>query len=128
MGSDESVRLPRIDSPHDFNHFPHPGTGTLNVPITSTFKLTPEQNLGGNVFPWTHPLVLSSLLIFSISCPLFIYVETHTKLPIMPLHLITRYPRAGLILSNGVGAVIMNAVLFNIPLYFQAVLLESATQ
>lgn len=45
----------------------------------------------------------------------------------MPLDLLTRNPRAGLILSNWLGAIIMNAVMFNIPLYFQAVLLESAT-
>jgi hypothetical protein len=46
----------------------------------------------------------------------------------MPLALLSKNPRAGLILSNSIGAVIANAVTFNIPLYFQAVLLESATQ
>jgi hypothetical protein len=45
----------------------------------------------------------------------------------MPLKLILHNPRAGLILGNFVGAIIANAVMFNIPLYFQAVLLESAT-
>jgi len=45
----------------------------------------------------------------------------------MPLKLIIRNPRAGLILGNSMGAIIVNAVNFNVPLYFQAVLLESAT-
>ena len=45
----------------------------------------------------------------------------------MPLALLIHNPRAGLILSNAIGAIIANAVTFNIPLYFQAVLLESAT-
>ena len=45
----------------------------------------------------------------------------------MPLALLLYNPRAGLILSNAIGAVIANSVTFNIPLYFQAVLLESAT-
>lgn len=36
-------------------------------------------------------------------------------------------PRAGLILSNALASMISNTVTFNIPLYFQAVLLESAT-
>jgi len=45
----------------------------------------------------------------------------------MPLTLILNNPRAGLILGNFIGAIIANAVTFNIPLYFQAVLLESAT-
>lgn len=45
----------------------------------------------------------------------------------MPLGLISRYPRAGIVISNFLGAVIINTISFNIPLYFQAVLLESAT-
>ena len=45
----------------------------------------------------------------------------------MPLKVILYNPRAGLIFSNCIGAIIVNAVTFNIPLYFQAVLLESAT-
>jgi len=45
----------------------------------------------------------------------------------MPLKLLIRNPRAGLIIGNSIGAIIANAVTFNIPLYFQAVLLESAT-
>jgi MFS family permease len=45
----------------------------------------------------------------------------------MPLKLILHNPRAGLILGTFIGAIIANAVTFNIPLYFQAVLLESAT-
>ena len=45
----------------------------------------------------------------------------------MPLKLIIHNPRAGLIFANAIGSVISNTVTFNIPLYFQAVLLESAT-
>lgn len=45
----------------------------------------------------------------------------------MPLSIITQNPRASLILQNAIGSVISNAVIFNIPLFFQAVLLESAT-
>jgi predicted branched-subunit amino acid permease len=54
-------------------------------------------------------------------------VESYVDLPIMPLKLILKNPRAGLIIGNSIGAIISNAVTFNIPLYFQAVLLESAT-
>lgn len=45
----------------------------------------------------------------------------------MPLSLLWYNPRAGLLISNFIGAIIANAVIFNIPLFFQAVLLESAT-
>lgn len=66
-------------------------------------------------------------MIFAIGFPLFIWIESRVALPIMPLHLVIKNPRAGLIFSNSVGAIIVNAVIFNIPLYFQAVLLETAT-
>lgn len=84
-------------------------------------------NLGGNVLPWTHPFVITSLVVFLICAPFFIYVESRVALPIMPLKLVIHNPRAGLILSNFVGAIIASSVTFNVPLYFQAVLLESAT-
>ena len=83
--------------------------------------------MGGNVFEWSHPFVITSLIIFGIGFPLFIWVESRVPLPIMPLNLLIHNPRAGIILSNSVGVIIINAVLFNTPLYFQAVLLKSAT-
>jgi hypothetical protein len=45
----------------------------------------------------------------------------------MPLRLITSSPRANIILSNFFGATLINVIVFNIPLFFQAVMLESAT-
>lgn len=45
----------------------------------------------------------------------------------MPLNIILRNPRSSIILSNAIAALISNAIVFNAPLYFQAVLLESAT-
>ena len=58
---------------------------------------------------------------------MFIFQETRATLPIMPLRIIIQSPRANIIFCNFLAAIIVNAVLFNIPLYFQAVLLESAT-
>lgn len=89
--------------------------------------LNKSQNLGGNVLSWSHPFVITSLVIFTICVPLFVYTESHVALPIMPLDILIHNPRAGLILSNMVGAIITSAVTFNVPLFFQAVLLESAT-
>jgi cyanate permease len=45
----------------------------------------------------------------------------------MPLRLLTHSPRSNLIFSNFLSAVVINAILFNVPIFFQAVLLESAT-
>ncbi|TDZ58615.1 putative transporter [Colletotrichum trifolii] len=84
-------------------------------------------NLGGNVLPWSHPLVVASLAIFAVSFPVFLYVESLATRPIMPLHLVRHAPRANIIFSNFFAALLSNAILFNIPLFFQAVLLTSAT-
>ncbi|KAK2627687.1 hypothetical protein QTJ16_002333 [Diplocarpon rosae] len=104
--------------------FDYQGSALLTTSVTF---LILGLNLGGNVYAWSHPLVISSLVTFAVCFPAFIWVESKVPLPIMPLDLVTRYPRAGISLSNFLGAIIMNAVMFNIPLYFQAVLLESAT-
>ncbi|TVY34972.1 putative transporter [Lachnellula subtilissima] len=104
--------------------FDYIGSSLLTLSITF---LILGLTLGGNVYPWSHPIVIASLVIFGICFPLFIWVESFVDLPIMPLKLIIKNPRAGLIISNSIGAIIINAVTFNIPLYFQAVLLQSAT-
>ncbi|KUJ13440.1 MFS general substrate transporter [Mollisia scopiformis] len=100
--------------------------GSILLTTSITFLIL-GLNLGGNVFPWSHPFVITSLAVCAVGLSLFVYVESRVPLPIMPLALIFSYPRAGLIIANALGAVIMNAVTFNAPLYFQAVLLESAT-
>ena len=79
------------------------------------------------MYEWSHPFIVSSLAICSICFPLFIWVEYYEPLPIMPLNIIIQNPRAGLIISNAIGSMISNSITFNIPLFFQAVLLESAT-
>ena len=72
-------------------------------------------------------LVLTALSIFVVSTPLLIYIEFHAPRPIMPLYLFTRSPRGNLIFSNFVSAVTINAIIFNMPIFFQAVRLETAT-
>lgn len=84
-------------------------------------------NLGGNILPWSHPLVIASLVIFAVSFPAFLWVENTAPRPIMPLYLIRRSPHANMIFSNALGAFMMNAIIFNMPLFFQAVLLTTAT-
>lgn len=100
------------------------GSILLIMAITS---LILGLNLGGNVLPWSHPFVIASLVIFAVTFPAFIWVESFAKKPIMPLHLIRRSPHANMIFSNALGAFLMNAIIFNMPLFFQAVLLTTAT-
>ncbi|KAL2691877.1 hypothetical protein Neosp_002269 [[Neocosmospora] mangrovei] len=100
--------------------------GSLLLTTSITFVIL-GLNLGGNVLPWSHPFVIASLVIFAVVFPTFLWVESWVHKPIMPLYLIRHAPRANLIFSNVIAALLANSILFNIPLYFQAVLLTSAT-
>jgi hypothetical protein len=84
-------------------------------------------NFGGNVYSWTHPIVLSSLTLAFVAAAILIDVEKRAKRPIMPLDMIMRTPRANLIFSNLFAMVGSNHILFNAPLYFQVVHGDSAT-
>ncbi|OTB07504.1 hypothetical protein M426DRAFT_71627 [Hypoxylon sp. CI-4A] len=95
---------------------------------TSTTFLILGLNLGGNVLPWSHPFVIASLVIFGVCFPLCLYVESKHSRPIMPLILLHQSPRANIIFSNFIASFLLNAILFNTPLFFQAVLLTSATR
>ncbi|KAI1279080.1 major facilitator superfamily domain-containing protein [Xylaria sp. FL0933] len=95
---------------------------------TSTAFVILGLNLGGNVLPWSHPFIISSLVIFAVCFPACLYVESRAERPIMPLVLLHSAPRANMIFANFLAAFLMNAILFNAPLFFRAVLLKSATQ
>lgn len=55
-------------------------------------------------------------------------VETRARKPVLPLHMLFNVPRGNLILSNFFACMSMNTILFNIPLYFQATLLDTPTR
>ncbi|KAF2739006.1 MFS general substrate transporter [Polyplosphaeria fusca] len=84
-------------------------------------------NLGGNVFPWKHPLVITSLVVAAIAATLFLRVELKANRPVMPLSFLTSKPRGNLIFNNCFAQIGINTIFFNAPLYFQAVKLESAS-
>ncbi|KAG5951433.1 hypothetical protein E4U53_003109 [Claviceps sorghi] len=100
--------------------------GSLLLTVSVSFLIL-GLSLGGNVIPWSHPFVIAALVLFVVCFPCFLLVESRVDRPIMPLRLITHAPRAYLIFANFCGAFLSNAIFFNIPLYFQAVLLMSAT-
>ena len=82
-------------------------------------------NLGGNVYAWGHPLVISALVIATISGVVLLRVENKASRPIMPLAMIFSQPRGNLVFNNFFAQLGINTVIFNAPLYFQAVKLES---
>ncbi len=100
--------------------------GSVSLVITVT-SLILALNLGGNMFPWMSPVVISCFAIFVLVGCGFIVVEMRAKQPLMPLHLLSKPPVANIVFANLLGGIASNTVLFNLPLFFQAVLLTSAT-
>ena len=100
--------------------------GAILLTLSVTFLIL-GLNLGGNVLSWGHPVVISSFIACTIAAAFLLRVEAGAFRPVMPLELLTRKPRANLIFSNFLGNIAMHTLLFNVPLYFQAVKLDSAT-
>ncbi|KAJ4294796.1 hypothetical protein N0V88_005030 [Collariella sp. IMI 366227] len=100
--------------------------GSILMSTSVTFLIL-GLNLGGNVLPWSHPFVIASLTLFAVLFPLFLFVETLSVKPIMPLHLVLKSPHLNLVFSNHIAAFLSTATLFNVPLFFQGVLLTTAT-
>lgn len=85
-------------------------------------------NSGGEIVPWTHPLILTSLSLSVISFALFIYVEKyHAAEPILPLHLMLNRTVISACMTNWFGGMTYFTMLFYGPIYFQVTGL-SATQ
>lgn len=84
-------------------------------------------NFGGNVYSWTHPIVLSSLTLAFVTGALLLNVEKHAKRPILPLEMIMKAPRANIMFSNFFTMIGSNHILFNAPIYFQVVHGDTAT-
>ena len=96
--------------------------------VAAVTALIMGLNLGGNVFNWGHPIVIGSLAIFFVLAVVFVVYERKVEQPVMPLKLLTTNPRAGLIFGNFFGCISGSSMVFNAPLFFQAVKLESASE
>jgi MFS family permease len=98
--------------------------GSFLLTISITF-LVLALNFGGNILPWNHPFIITAFVLFFVLGGLLIVVETHALKPVLPLHMLFHVPRGNLIISNFFACMTMNTILFNIPLYFQATLLDT---
>lgn len=101
-------------------------TGSLFL-ILAVTALIMGLNLGGNVFPWTHPLVITSLVASIILSTVLVRYERGVSRAVLPIELLSQNPRASIIFGNFFGAISVNTMMFNAPLYFQAVRLASPT-
>lgn len=100
------------------------GSALLVLVVTT---LIMGLNLGGNIYSWTHPLVISSLVLSAILAAIFVPYERRVERPVMPISFLTKNPRAVLVFGNFFGSIAVNTMIFNAPLYFQAVKLASPT-
>jgi MFS family permease len=101
--------------------------GSFLLTSSVTF-LVLALNLGGNIFPWDHPIVILAFVLFGVLGGILVVVETHAEKPVLPLHMLYNVPRGNLVISNFLACITMNTILFNVPLYFQATLLDTPTR
>ena len=85
-------------------------------------------NSGGNVLPWTHPFVLTTIALSLPSFVAFIYIEDRLALePIIPVRLLLNRSVASVCAGYFFTNMAAFAVLYYIPIYLQ-VLGESTTE
>ncbi|EEA19096.1 MFS drug transporter, putative [Talaromyces marneffei ATCC 18224] len=101
--------------------------GTVLLVLALSVQLV-GLSLGGNELPWSNPWIVSSLIGSMILLALFLWTEARTSAaPIIPLRLLQGTVPICIQIANlcvGMGAY---AFLFNLPLFFQVVLLDSAS-
>ncbi|KAK3374278.1 major facilitator superfamily-domain-containing protein [Lasiosphaeria ovina] len=102
-------------------------TGALLLVTAICIQLV-GLSLGGNELPWSSPWVISSLLGSLVLFALFLVVEAQTSaIPVIPLRLLRGRLPLSVQFANICAGVAAYAYLFNLPLFFQVVLLDSAS-
>ncbi|EXV01600.1 MFS transporter [Metarhizium robertsii] len=103
-------------------------SGALLLVVAVSIQLL-GLGLGGNLLPWGSPWVISSLVGSLVLFAVFVVVEGKTSaIPMIPLRMLKgRLPVATQI-SNACAGCAAYGFLFMVPLFFQVVLLESASK
>ncbi|WXC44608.1 hypothetical protein QX201_004343 [Fusarium graminearum] len=101
-----------------------PGSVILILGLT---VLVLGLNLGGNVLGWSHPLVISSLVASLVLAVVFVPYEKRVPRAVMPIRLLAQDPWASIVFGNFLASLSITTMMFNTPLYFQAVKLASPT-
>ena len=86
-------------------------------------------SLGGNELPWSNGWVISSLVMSFVLLAAFIRVESRTTaIPVIPLRQLRGRNPIAVQTANICAGTAAYAYLFMLPLFFQVVLLDSATK
>lgn len=94
--------------------------GAFTLVVTLVLLLL-GLNSGGNIVPWSHPLVLVSLPLSVFSLLAFIYVEARiASEPVIPVKLLLNRTVAAACLCNWLFTMVNFMILFYTPIFFQA--------
>lgn len=93
--------------------------GALTL-ISTLVLLLLGINSGGNIVPWTSPLVLVSLPLSAVSLAVFIIIEAnHAAEPVIPVRLLMDRTVLSACLTNWFTTMCYFSILFYGPIYFQ---------
>lgn len=86
-------------------------------------------SLGGNELPWSNGWVIGSLIGSVVLLVIFIWVEARTTaIPVIPLRQLYGRNPVSIQMANVCAGTAAYAYLFMLPLFFQVVLLDTATK
>ncbi|RDL39790.1 Uncharacterized protein BP5553_04130 [Venustampulla echinocandica] len=103
-------------------------SGAVLLVLGLSAQLT-AMSMGGNNYPWSDIRVIASLIVSVILLAVFILVELRTEaIPVMPMTMLHGTLAISNLISNVCVGMAAYAFLFLIPLFFQVVLLDSASQ
>ncbi|KAK4127389.1 MFS general substrate transporter [Parathielavia appendiculata] len=84
-------------------------------------------NAGGNLVPWTDPLVLTTIPLGFAMLVALVWWESRAKQPIIPVRLLLDRTVLTACVTNFLGTMVVMMTMYYVPLYLQ-VLGQSATQ
>ncbi|GMK57002.1 hypothetical protein CspeluHIS016_0308420 [Cutaneotrichosporon spelunceum] len=114
-------KLARID---------YAGSAALGVAVTALLlsMSLKTSGLGDVEYNWSDPLIWGLLLVFVAFTGIFLVIEAHWAAePVLPLSMFKRATPTAVAVANLVMAMCIFSLLYNVPLYFIAVKLRSAT-
>lgn len=96
--------------------------------VASLVLLLLGLNSGGNIVPWSHPLVFVSIPLSAVFLLGFVYVEDKIAAePIIPVRLLLNQSVAAACLTNWFATMSVFGLIYYGPIYFQVVRGISAT-
>lgn len=103
-------------------------TGALLLVVAVSIQLV-GLSLGGNELPWSSGWVIGCLLGSIVLLAVFVWVEaTTTAIPVIPLRQLSGRNPIAIQFANLCAGTAAYAYLFMLPLFFQVVLLDSASR